>query len=415
MTSPQKVVLAYSGGLDTSVIIPWLKEHYGSKVIAVIVDVGQPEDIPAVRQKALASGADGAEVVDATHEFVSEYCFPALRANAVYEGQYLLGTALARPVIAKAQVEVALAEGADAVAHGCTGKGNDQVRFELAYKALAPHLQIIAPWREWTLHSRDDEIEYAAAHGIPVPATREKPYSVDQNLWHRSAEAGILEDPWREPPEHVYALTVAPTHAPDDPAYVEIAFTRGTPVAVDGRTLGPAELLAMLNRLGAAHGVGRADMVENRLVGIKSRGVYETPGGTILALAHRDLESITLDRETQHYAMLIAARYAELVYYGQWFSPLRQAFDGFVSAAQESVTGTVRLRLFKGTCVAVGRRSPHSLYREDLATFGQDAVYDQKDAGGFINLWALPGQVFAATNPQVIRRGLREPAKPPRR
>jgi argininosuccinate synthase len=411
MTSPHKVVLAYSGGLDTSVIIPWLKEHYGSKVIAVIVDVGQPEDIPAVRQKALASGADGAEVVDAKHEFVSEYCFPALRANAIYEGQYLLGTALARPVIAKAQVEVALAERADAVAHGCTGKGNDQVRFELAYKALAPHLQIIAPWREWTLHSRDDEIEYAAAHGIPVPATREKPYSVDQNLWHRSAEAGILEDPWREPPEHVYELTASPAKAPDEPAYVEIAFTRGAPVAVDGRTMTPVDVLSTLNRLGATHGVGRADMVENRLVGIKSRGVYETPGGTILAVAHRDLETITLDRETQHYAMLIAPRYAELVYYGQWFSPLRQAFDGFVSAAQESVTGAVRLRLFKGTGVAVGRRSPHSLYREDLATFGQDAVYNQKDAEGFINLWALPSQVFAATNPEMIRRGLREPVK----
>jgi len=411
MTSPHNVVLAYSGGLDTSVIIPWLKENHGSRVIAVIVDVGQPEDIPAVRQKALASGADGAEVVDAKHEFVNEYCFPALRANAVYEGQYLLGTALARPVIAKAQVEVALAEGADAVAHGCTGKGNDQVRFELAYKALAPHLQIIAPWREWTLHSRDDEIEYAAAHGIPVPATREKPYSVDQNLWHRSAEAGILEDPWREPPEHVYELTASPAKAPDEPAYVEIAFTRGAPVAVDGRTMTPVDVLSTLNRLGATHGVGRADMVENRLVGIKSRGVYETPGGTILAVAHRDLETITLDRETQHYAMLIAPRYAELVYYGQWFSPLRQAFDGFVSAAQESVTGAVRLRLFKGTGVAVGRRSPHSLYREDLATFGQDAVYNQKDAEGFINLWALPSQVFAATNPEMIRRGLREPVK----
>ncbi len=411
MTSPRKVALAYSGGLDTSVIIPWLKEHYGSKVVAVIVDVGQPEDIPAVRQKALASGADGAVVVDARHEFLTEYCFPALRANAVYEGQYLLGTALARPVIAKAQVEVALAEGAEAVAHGCTGKGNDQVRFELAYKALAPGLQIIAPWREWTLHSRDDEIAYAAAHGIPVPATREKPYSVDQNIWHRSAEAGILEDPWSEPPAHVYEVTVSPAEAPDEPVYVEITFERGTPVALDGQPMSPVDLLGTLNRLGGQHGVGRTDMVENRLVGMKSRGVYETPGGTILAAAHRDLETITLDRETQHYAMLIAPRYAELVYYGQWFSPLRQAFDGFVSTAQRTVTGTVRLRLFKGTCVAVGRRSPHSLYREDLATFGRDAVYDQKNAEGFINLWALPGQVFAAANPDLIRRGMREPVK----
>jgi argininosuccinate synthase len=411
MTHPRKVVLAYSGGLDTSVIIPWLKEHYGSRVIAVIVDVGQSEDIPAVRQKALASGADAAEIVDAKEEFVRDYCFPALRANAVYEGQYLLGTALARPVIAKAQVEVALAEGADAVAHGCTGKGNDQVRFELAYKALAPHLRIIAPWREWTLHSREDEIEYAAAHGIPVPATREKPYSVDQNLWHRSAEAGILEDPWREPPEHVYDLTVSPAAAPDQAAYLEITFERGTPAAVDGRTMPPVDLLAALNRVGGAHGIGRTDMVENRLVGMKSRGVYETPGGTILAAAHRDLETITLDRETQHYGMLIAPRYAELVYYGQWFSLLRLAFDGFVTAAQASVSGTVRLRLLKGTCVAVGRQSPHSLYREDLATFGQDAVYNQQNAEGFINLWALPGQVFAATNPELIRRGLREPVK----
>jgi argininosuccinate synthase len=411
MIAPRKVVLAYSGGLDTSVIIPWLKEHYGARVIAVIVDVGQPEDCAAVRHKALTSGADAAEIVDARDEFVRGYCFPALRANAVYEGRYLLGTALARPVIAKAQVEVALAEDADAVAHGCTGKGNDQVRFELAYKALAPHLQVIAPWREWTLQSREDEIEYAAAHGIPVPATREKPYSVDQNLWHRSAEAGILEDPWQEPPEHVYALTTTPEAAPDEPAYVEITFEQGAPVAVDGQAMEPVDVVAALNALGAAHGVGRVDMVENRLVGIKSRGVYETPGGTILAAAHRDLETITLDRETQHYASLIAARYAELVYYGQWFSPLREAFDGFITAAQQPVTGVVRMRLFKGTAAAVGRRSPHSLYREDLATFGEDAVYNQKDAEGFINLWALPTQVFAATNPQSIRRGLRARVK----
>jgi len=333
------------------------------------------------------------------------------RANAIYEGQYLLGTALARPVIAKAQVEVALAEGADAVAHGCTGKGNDQVRFELGYKALAPQLKIIAPWREWNLVSREDEIEYAAAHGIPVPATREKPYSVDQNLWHRSAEAGILEDPWLEPPDHVYALTSAPSEAPDEPAYVEIAFERGVPVAVNGQALGPAELLNVLNRLGGMHGVGRADMVENRLVGIKSRGVYETPGGTILATAHRDLETITLDRDTQHYAMLIAPRYAEIVYYGQWFSPLRQAFDGFIAAAQQTVTGTVRVKLFKGTCTAVGRQSPNSLYRQDLATFSKDTVYNQKDAEGFINLWSLPTQVFAGANPELIRRGLRHPVK----
>jgi len=410
MTVP-KVVLAYSGGLDTSVIIPWLREHYGAKVIAVVVDVGQPEDIPAIRDKALRSGAEDAVVVDAREEFIADYCFPALRANAIYEGQYLLGTALARPVIAKAQVEVALAEGADAVAHGCTGKGNDQVRFELAYKALAPQLRVIAPWREWTLGSREDEIEYASAHGIPVPATREKPYSVDQNLWHRSAEAGILEDPWREPPDDVFALTTSPADAPDAPAYVEITFEEGLPVAVDGQAMSPAAIVGTLNRLGGAHGVGRTDMVENRLVGIKCRGVYETPGGTILAAAHRDLESITLDRETQHHAGLIAPRYAELVYYGQWFSPLRQAFDGFLAVAQRTVTGTVRMKLFKGTCLAVGRQSPHTLYRHDLATFGKDAVYRQQDAEGFINLWALPSQVFADTNPGLIRKGLRHPVK----
>jgi argininosuccinate synthase len=409
--SVRKVALAYSGGLDTSVIIPWLREHYGAQVLAVIVDVGQNEDIAAIRQKALASGAAQAVVVDAREEFVRDYCFPALRANAVYEGQYLLGTALARPVIAKAQVEVALGEGADALAHGCTGKGNDQVRFELAYKALAPELRIIAPWREWTLASREEELEYAQAHGIPVPVTREKPYSVDQNLWHRSAEAGILEDPWAEPPEGVYALTVSPAQAPDTPAYVEIAFEAGVPVALDGQRLDPVTLVDTLNRLGGAHGVGRTDMVENRLVGMKSRGVYETPGGTILAAAHRDLESITLDRDTQHYAALIAPRYAELVYYGQWFTPLRQAFDGFVAAAQRTVTGTVRMKLFKGSCLAVGRRSPHSLYRHDLATFGKDAVYNQQDAEGFINLWALPSRVFAATNPTLIRAGVRQPVK----
>ncbi|HET6947307.1 MAG TPA: argininosuccinate synthase [bacterium] len=407
----RKVALAYSGGLDTSVIIPWLREHYDSKVIAVIVDVGQPEDIPAIRQKALASGADAAVVVDAKEEFVSDYCFPALRANAVYEGQYLLGTALARPAIAKAQVEVALAEGADALAHGCTGKGNDQVRFELAYKALAPELAIIAPWREWTLRSREEEIEYAGAHGIPVPATREKPYSVDQNLWHRSAEAGILEDPWAEPPDDVFAITTSPAAAPDAPGYVEVTFEEGIPTALDGVAMGPAALVGRLNELGGAHGVGRTDMVENRLVGIKCRGVYETPGGTILAAAHRDLESITLDRETQHYASLIAPRYAELVYYGQWFSPLRRAFDGFLAAAQQTVAGTVRMKLFKGTCIAVGRQSPNTLYRHDLATFGKDAVYDQKDAEGFINLWALPSRVFASTNPRLIRAGLRHPVK----
>jgi len=409
MSVPGKVVLAYSGGLDTSVIIPWLKETYGCRVIAVIVDVGQPEDVAAVRSKALASGAVAAYVADVREEFVTEFIYPALRANAVYEGQYLLGTALARPLIAKTQIEVALAEGADAVAHGCTGKGNDQVRFELAYQALAPQLAVIAPWREWTLRSRDDEIEYAAAHGIPVPVTKEKPYSVDQNLWHRSVEAGVLEDPWREAPPDVYTLTASPDQAPDQPDYVEIGFERGTPVAVNGAAASPLELIAELNRLGGRAGVGRADMVENRLVGIKSRGVYETPGGTILQTAHRGLESITLDRDTLHYAALIAPRYAELIYYGQWYSPLRLAFDGFVTAAQQTVTGTVRVKLFKGTASVVGRRSPFSLYDPALATFGTDAVYDQTDARGFINLWGLPTRTFAAANPAVIRKHLRHP------
>ncbi len=409
MSTPRKVVLAYSGGLDTSVIIPWLRETYGCQVIAVIADVGQPEDFGVIRQKALASGADSVRVVDVKTEFAADFIVPALRADAVYEGQYLLGTALARPLIARIQVEIALAEGADALAHGCTGKGNDQVRFELAYQALSPHLRVIAPWREWSLRSREDELAYAAAHGVPVPVTKEKPYSVDQNLWHRSAEAGVLEDPWQEPPEDAYALTVSPARAPDQPAYTEIAFERGVPTAIDGVPHDLVSLIQALNRLAGAHGVGRVDMVENRLVGIKVRGVYETPGGTVLAAAHRDLESITVDRQTQHYAALLAPRYAELVYTGQWYSPLRQAFDGFVDAAQRTVTGTVRVKLSKGTCTVVGRTSPHSLYRQDLATFGEDAVYNQKDAEGFIRLWGLPSRVFAQVNPQQIRRGLRHP------
>ncbi len=411
MRTPSKVVLAYSGGLDTSVIIPWLKETYGSQVIAVIVDVGQPEDVGAIREKALRSGAVAAHVVDVKREFVTDFIYPALRANAVYEGQYLLGTALARPLIAKAQVEVALAEGAGAVAHGCTGKGNDQVRFELTYQALAPQLKVIAPWREWSLTSREEEIEYAKARGIPVPVTKEKPYSIDQNLWHRSIEAGVLEDPWKEPPDDAFALTASPTAAPDLPLYVEVTFDRGRPTAVNGAPLEPVALLQTLNRLGGMHGVGRTDMVENRLVGIKVRGVYETPGGMILALAHRDLESVTLDRETQHYAALIAPRYAELIYYGQWYTQIRSAFDGFVEVAQQTVTGTVRMKLFKGSCVVVGRQSPNSLYQRDLATFGKETVYNQKDAEGFIHLWGLPTQVFAQVNPHLIRRGIRHPVK----
>lgn len=411
MTSSTKTVLAYSGGLDTSVIIPWLKQNYGGQVLAVIVDVGQPEDFDALRTKALVSGADAAFVVDVREEFVTDFIFPALRANAIYEHSYLLGTALARPLIAKTQVEVALAEGADALAHGCTGKGNDQVRFELTYQALAPQLKVVAPWREWELRSREDEIEYAAAHGVPIPVTKEKPYSIDQNLWHRSVEAGPLEDPWQEPPEDAYALTVPPAEAPDQPEYVEITFEQGRPVGLNESKLDPLTVVRTLNRLGGAHGVGRVDMVENRLVGMKSRGIYETPGGTILSVAHRDLESITLDRDTLHHSASIAPRYAELIYYGQWYSPLRVAFDGFLDVAQGTVTGTVRVKLFKGTAAAAGRTSPNALYQRDLATFGRDEVYRQKDAEGFINLWGLPTRVFAHVNPGLIRTKLRHPVK----
>ncbi len=400
---PKRVALAYSGGLDTSVIIPWLKERYGSQVVAVVADVGQGDDFDEVRAKARRSGADAVEVVDVRREFVTDYIFAALRAEAIYEGRYLLGTSLARPLIARVQVQVALAEGCDALAHGCTGKGNDQVRFELAYQALAPALAVIAPWREWTLGSREEEIEYAQAHGVPVPVTREKPYSMDQNLWHLSFESGVLEDPWAEPPAGMHRLTVDPERAPDAPAYVEIGFERGTPVSLDGRPLDPVALVSELNRLAGAHGVGRVDMVENRLVGMKSRGVYETPGGTVLAEAHHHLQTITLDRETQHYKALLAPKYAELVYNGLWYSPLRRALDAFVTTTQETVTGTARVKLFKGSAVVVGRRAPRSLYSHDLATFGRGTGYNQADAEGFIHLFGLPTKVFADVNPGLSR------------
>jgi len=403
MHQPKRVALAYSGGLDTSVIIPWLKERYGCQVVAVVADVGQGDDFDEVRTKARRSGADTVEVVDVRHEFVTRYIYPALRADAVYEGRYLLGTSLARPLIARVQVEIALAEGCDALAHGCTGKGNDQVRFELAYQALAPELVVIAPWREWTLGSREEEIEYAQAHGVPVPVTREKPYSMDQNLWHLSFESGVLEDPWAEPPAGMHRLTVDPEKAPDDAAHVEIGFERGTPLTVDGRALDPVGLVSHLNRLAGAHGVGRVDIVENRLVGMKSRGVYETPGGTVLAEAHHHLQTITLDRETQHYKALLAAKYAELVYNGLWYSPLRRALDAFVASTQETVTGTVRVKLYKGSAVVVGRRAPTSLYSHDLATFGRSTGYQQGDAEGFIHLFGLPTKVFADVNPDLSR------------
>jgi len=391
-----KVVLAYSGGLDTSVILPWLKENYDCEVVTFTADLGQgEEELEGVKEKALACGASKAYIVDLKEEFLTEYAFPTMQAGAIYERLYLLGTSFARPVTAKHLVRIAELEGADAVAHGCTGKGNDQVRFELTVKALAPHLKVIAPWREWDIRSREDALAYAHAHNIPVSATSESIYSRDRNLWHLSHEGGPLEDPWYEPDEDLYQLTVAPEEAPDEPLYLTIDFEKGFPVAVDGEPMGPVELLTHLNEVGGAHGVGRTDLVENRLVGMKSRGVYETPGGTILYTAHQGLEQICLDRDTLHYKEQVAVRYAELVYYGLWFTPLREALSAFVAKTQERVTGTVRVKLYKGNCTVVGRKSPFSLYREEYATFGEDEVYNQADAQGFINLFGLPLKVRA--------------------
>jgi argininosuccinate synthase len=391
----EKVVLAYSGGLDTSIIVPWLKENYGCQVITFTADLGQGEELEGLEGKALASGASKAYIEDLREEFITGYIFPTMTAGAIYERKYLLGTSFARPLTAKRQVEIAELEGADAVSHGCTGKGNDQVRFELTYKALNPRLKVIAPWREWDIRSREDALKYAAEHNVPVAATEKSIYSRDRNIWHLSHEGGLLEDPWNEPERGMYVLTVAPEEAPDEPQYIEIDFKEGVPKRIDGVAYGALELVTMLNAIGGRHGIGCCDLVENRLVGMKSRGVYETPGGTILYTAHRELESICLDRETLHYKDLVAHRYAELVYYGQWFTPLREALDAFVAKTQETVTGTVRLKLFKGSCTVAGRKSPYSLYREDYATFGQDDVYDQEDAEGFINLFGLPLKVKA--------------------
>ncbi len=389
----KKIVLAYSGGLDTSVAISWLKEKYNCEVVAMAADVGQGEELALLREKAAASGASKLYIEDVREEFVRDFIFPMLKAGAMYERQYLLGTAIARPAIAKRLVEVALKEGADAVAHGATGKGNDQVRFELTVKALAPQLKIVAPWREWEIRSRDDAFDYAEKRGIPLPVTKDKPYSMDRNIWHLSYEGGILEDPTREPDKDMFLLTVDPADAPDEPGYVTIGFEQGVPVSIDGRVPGPVELLTELNALAGRHGVGRVDMVENRLVGMKSRGVYETPGGTLLYFAHRQLESLTLDRETLHFKEMVAIKYGQLVYYGQWYTPLREALDAFVNCTQRNVTGSVRLKLFKGNISVAGRWSEFSLYREDLATFGADAVYNQRDAEGFINLFGLPLKV----------------------
>jgi argininosuccinate synthase len=393
----QKVVLAYSGGLDTSIIIPWLKEKYSCEVIAMIGDVGQQEDLEGARKKALATGASAAEIEDLREEFITGYIWPTLRAGAVYEHKYLLGTSFARPVLAKRQVEVAIKTGADAVGHGCTGKGNDQVRFELTYKALAPHLKIIAPWREWSIHSREDAIAYAREHKVPIEQTEANIYSRDRNIWHLSHEGGPLEDPANAPEESMWQWTVAPESAPDKPVEVEIGFEGGTPVSVNGKKLGPVALLDELNALGAAHGVGRIDLVENRLVGIKSRGAYETPGGTLLVAAHRELEALCLDREMAHYQQSLALRYAELVYYGLWFTPLREALDAFFTKAQEHVTGAVGLKLYKGNVSVTSRQSAYSRYRKDLASFTMTA-YNPKDAEGFINLFALPVQPIPAQN-----------------
>jgi len=398
MDKVNKVVLAYSGGLDTSVMIPWLKDNYGCEVIAMAADVGQAEELDGLKEKGIKTGASKVYIEDLKKEFVEDYLFKMIKAGAIYEGRYLLGTSIARPLIAKRQVEIAKKEGADAVAHGATGKGNDQVRFELTYMALDPDLKIIAPWREWDIKSRQEEMEYAKKLGIPVPVTKEKPYSSDRNLWHISFEGGILEDPWKEPNDDMFLLSVSPEKAPDKPTYVEITFESGVPVALNNKKMDGVSLVSKLNEIGGANGIGRVDIVENRLVGIKSRGVYETPGGTILMLAHKDLESITLERDTAHYKEGVAIKYAELIYYGQWFSPLKESLDKFIDETQKRVNGTVRLKLYKGSCSVVGRKSPHSLYDPHLATFEKEDVYNQKDAEGFINLFGLPIKMWGRKN-----------------
>ncbi|HWR09789.1 argininosuccinate synthase [Sporomusa sp.] len=396
MSEIKKVVLAYSGGLDTSVIIPWLKENYHCEVIAMCADVGQGDELAPVREKAIKSGASKVYIEDLTAEFVEDYVWPTLKAGAVYEGKYLLGTSFARPIIAKALVEIALKEGADAICHGATGKGNDQVRFELTVKALAPHLKIIAPWRLWDIRSREDAIDYAEKHGIPVPVSKARPYSMDRNIWHLSHEGADLENPANEPADDVYLITTPPEKAPDQPLYIEVGFEKGIPVSVDGVKLDAVALLTKLNEIGAANGIGIADIVENRLVGMKSRGVYENPGGAILYFAHRELEYLTLDRATMHYKEQVAIKYAELVYDGMWFAPLREALDAFVDSTQQTVTGTVRMKLYKGNIMSAGAKSPYSLYNEKIVTFGDsEELYNHGDAEGFINLFGLPLKVRA--------------------
>lgn len=395
----KKVVLAYSGGLDTSVIVPWLRNNYGDcEVICFTADLGQQEELDGLEEKAIKSGASKLYVRDLRAEFLTEFVYPTMMAGAIYEREYLLGTSFARPLIAKHMVEVAEKEGADAVAHGATGKGNDQVRFELTVMALNPRLKVIAPWREWEIRSRQDALAYAAKYNVPVAATEKSIYSRDRNLYHLSHEGGLLEDPWNEPEEPMFQLTVSPENAPNTPEYVEIGFEQGMPISINGERLPAVELFNRLNEVAAQHGVGRVDIVENRLVGMKSRGVYETPGGTLVHRAHQALESICLDKHTLQYKDQIALRYAELVYNGMWYTKLREALDAFVKETQKTVSGAVRLKLYKGNVIIVGRKSPYSLYREDYASFGEEDVYNQADAAGFINLFGLPMKVQALLN-----------------
>lgn len=392
----RKVVLAYSGGLDTSVIVPWLKNNYSDcEVICFCADLGQEEELEGLDEKARASGASKLYVRDLREEFLSGFALPTLRAGAIYEREYLLGTSFARPLIARHLVDVAELEGADAVAHGCTGKGNDQVRFELTVMALNPRLRVIAPWREWDIRSREDALAYAEEFNVPVTQTERDIYSRDRNIFHLSHEGGLLEDPWNEPEESMYKLSRSPQDAPDEDRLIELGFENGYPVSLDGEAIGPVELFQQLNRIAGEHGVGRSDIVENRLVGMKSHGVYETPAGTVLLRAHRALESITLDKQTMQYKDLLASKYAELVYNGQWYTRLREALDAFVDVTQQQVNGSVRLKLYKGNLILAGRKSPTSLYREDYASFGEEDVYDQKDAEGFIRLFGLPLKVEA--------------------
>ena len=407
MSKFKKVLLAYSGGLDTSIIINWLKENYGCEVIAVVGNVGQDDELEGLEEKAINTGASKIYIENLQKEFVEDYIFPTVKAGAVYEGKYLLGTSFARPIIAKRMVEIAKAEGCDAIAHGCTGKGNDQVRFELAIKAFAPEMPIIAPWRTWELKSREDEIKYAEDHKIPIKISYETNYSKDKNLWHLSHEGLDLEDPANEPDyDKILEMSVTPEKAPDKPTYITLSFEKGIPVAIDGVKMDGVTLIKELNKVGGANGIGIADMVENRLVGMKSRGVYETPGGTILYYAHKELESITIDRDTAHYKELVASKFAEVVYYGQWYTPLREALSAFVDKTQENVTGDVKLKLYKGNIMNASITSPYTLYSEEYATFGEDAVYDHADSAGFINLFGLPITVKAKMD-EKLKNGVK--------